>query len=121
MTLLLLLVVLLVLGGLGTVISYNRFVLQRALIAESWRQVDVELRRRHDLAASGSPPHPETEDRIAAARRFYNANVRAYNSRLARWPSGLIGRTFRFAPADYISENDPAVRGLPSSQQTALP
>jgi len=30
-------------------VSYNRFVSQRNLVQESWRQIDVELKRRHDL------------------------------------------------------------------------
>jgi LemA protein len=34
---------------LAGVVSHNRFVRQRNLVEESWRQVDVELRRRHDL------------------------------------------------------------------------
>ena len=35
--------------ALATIASYNRFVRQRNLVQESWRQVDVELTRRHDL------------------------------------------------------------------------
>ena len=42
----LVLVVLLLLWG---VTSYNKFVGQRNVVQESWRQVDVELTRRHDL------------------------------------------------------------------------
>src|SRR6476646_9800263 len=38
-----------VLTALAVVASYNRFVRQRNLVQESWRQVDVELNRRHDL------------------------------------------------------------------------
>lgn len=34
----------------------------------------------------------ETEDRIAAARRFYNGNVRALEVRLDSFPSSLVGR-----------------------------
>src|SRR4051812_12550486 len=34
---------------LATIVSYNRFVRQRNLVQESWRQIDVELNRRHDL------------------------------------------------------------------------
>jgi LemA protein len=34
---------------LAFIASYNRFVRQRNLVQESWRQVDVELKRRHDL------------------------------------------------------------------------
>jgi LemA protein len=38
-----------VLLAIYVVIAYNRFVSQRNLVQESWRQVDVELKRRHDL------------------------------------------------------------------------
>jgi LemA protein len=34
---------------IAPIVSYNRFVRQRNLVAESWRQIDVELQRRHDL------------------------------------------------------------------------
>src|SRR5256885_1164873 len=34
---------------LATIVSYNRFGRQRNLVQESWRQIDVELTRRHDL------------------------------------------------------------------------
>src|SRR3954468_6456289 len=40
---------LIVLLLLAFIASYNRFVRQRNLVQESWRQIDVELRRRHDL------------------------------------------------------------------------
>ena len=33
----------------GVIASYNRFHKQRNVIQESWRQIDVELRRRYDL------------------------------------------------------------------------
>src|SRR5438067_13879279 len=42
-------VAIVVLLALAVVASYNRFVRQRNLVQESWRQVDVELNRRHDL------------------------------------------------------------------------
>src|SRR5512132_2097017 len=35
--------------AIATVVSYNRFVQQRNVVQESWRQIDVELTRRHDL------------------------------------------------------------------------
>jgi len=35
--------------AVAVVVSYNRFIRQRNLVQESWRQVDVELKRRHDL------------------------------------------------------------------------
>ena len=41
---------------LAVIVSYNRFVRQRNLVQESWRQVDVELRRRYDLIPTSSRP-----------------------------------------------------------------
>jgi LemA protein len=50
-----------------------------------------------------------TEDRIQAARRYYNANVRDYNRRLQAFPSMLVASMFGFKPAEYF-EIDEAVR-----------
>jgi LemA protein len=48
-----------------------------------------------------------TEDRIAAARRFYNGNVRAYNTRVGTFPSNLVGATFRFRARDFFELDVP--------------
>jgi len=171
-----------VLVGVALVVSYNRFVSQRNLVAESWRQIDVELHRRHDLipnlvetvkgyashergvfeavtqaraaaASPGSTPaaqaqqegilgqalgrlfavaeaYPdlkastnflelqrqltETEDRIAAGRRFYNANVRALNTRVESFPSNIVASTFTFKQAEYFAVEDVAIRSAPA-------
>ncbi|MEA2499105.1 MAG: LemA protein, partial [Actinomycetota bacterium] len=50
-----------------------------------------------------------TEDRIQAARRFYNANVRDYNRRVQSFPSGVVAWALRFEDAPYFTI-DPAVR-----------
>ena len=50
-----------------------------------------------------------TEDRIQAARRFYNANVRDYNRRVQSFPSGLVAWALGFRDARYFTI-DPAVR-----------
>jgi len=55
----------------------------------------------------------ETEDRIAAGRRYYNANVRAYNTRLESFPSSFIGNWGRFTPADYFELDDTATERQP--------
>jgi LemA protein len=136
----------------------NRFAALTNLVSESWRQIDVELQRRHDLIpnlvqvvsayanheqalfasvvaarnqalAAGHTPaalsgpeasidagvgrvlavaeaYPqlrssthflqlqhvlvETEDRIAAERRFYNGNVRALNTLLDSFPASAV-------------------------------
>jgi LemA protein len=158
--------------------SYNRFVRQRNLVEESWKQVDVELRRRYDLIpnlvetvkayaaherqvleaviqARNAAQQPatsrtaqgedetqltrslrgllavaeaypqlkadqhflqlqsqlaETEDRIAAGRRFYNGNVRAYNTRIDAFPSSMIAGVFNFEKADYFEVEEAAAR-----------
>jgi len=56
----------------------------------------------------------ETEDRIAAGRRFYNANVRVYNTRIEAVPSNVVANLFHFEKATYFEVNDPSVRQAPS-------
>jgi LemA protein len=56
----------------------------------------------------------QTEDRIAAGRRFYNANVRVYNTKVDSVPSNLIANMFKFQKATYFEVNDPSVRQAPS-------
>ncbi len=56
----------------------------------------------------------ETEDRIAAGRRFYNANVRVYNTKVDSVPTNLIANLFKFEKATYFEVNDPTVRQAPN-------
>ena len=42
-------VAIIVIGVVAFISMYNRFARQRNTVEESWRQVDVELQRRHDL------------------------------------------------------------------------
>jgi LemA protein len=51
-----------------------------------------------------------TEDRIAAGRRFYNGNVRAYNTRIQTVPSNIVASMFTFTPAEYFEIEDPEAR-----------
>lgn len=163
------------------VAQYNGFVRLRNLVQESWRQIDVELHRRHDLipnlmetvkgyaahergvfeqvaaarsAAAGpvfgpadqaakenqltqalgrlfavAEAYPQlrasenfaqlqgeltnTEDRIAAGRRFYNANVRTLNTKVETFPPNLVAKMFGFQRAEYFEVDNPAVRNAP--------
>jgi LemA protein len=52
----------------------------------------------------------ETEDRIQAARRFYNANVRDLNTRTEVFPSNLIASAFAFRPEEYFEVEATRVR-----------
>ncbi len=156
--------------GFWAVGLYNGLVKQRNLVQESWRQIDVELKRRHDLipnlvetvkgyaqhesgtleavirargaAMSGgqspaqaaqsegmltqalgrliavSESYPElkananfqalqneltsTEDRIASARRYYNANVRELNTKVESFPTNMVASRFGIKQAEYF-------------------
>lgn len=174
-------VVVAVVIGLWMLVTYNGFVRLRNLVQEAWKQVDVELQRRHDLipnlietasaaaqfergtlqsvtearnaahaAAAGNAgvaaqsqaeqqlsgalgrffavaeSYPQlqsiqnfvslqqelanTEDRIAAGRRFYNGNVRALNTMVQSVPSNIVAKQFGFTQADYFELEDPAAR-----------
>ena len=178
------LAVLIVIVIIWAIAQYNALVRLRNLVQESWRQIDVELQRRHDLipnlvetvkgyasheratleevtqartiaAAPGSTPgeqaaqenvltqalgrlfavaeaYPDlkanqnflqlqteltnTEDRLAAGRRFYNANVRAFNTKIEVFPTSIIAGIFHFERAEYFETQDPAARQAPNVQ-----
>jgi LemA protein len=55
----------------------------------------------------------ELEDQIQAARRIYNANVNAYNTRIQLFPNSVIaGRSF--TARDLFQLDSPAERGVPA-------
>lgn len=54
-----------------------------------------------------------TEDRIAASRRFYNGNVRAYNTRVSTFPSNIVAGMFGFEPRDFFELRDIGARTAP--------
>lgn len=53
-----------------------------------------------------------TEDRIQAARRFYNGNVRDYRNKCEAFPSNWVASIFGFLPEEFLSA-DPGVRTVP--------
>ena len=163
------------------VVIYNGLIKQRNLVQEAWRQIDVELKRRHDLipnlletvkgyaahergtlegvmearsaAMSGgqSPAaaaqnegmlsqalgrlfavaeaYPDlkanvnflalqqelssTEDRIAAGRRYYNANVRELNTKVESVPSNIVAGLAKIGREEYF-EVEGGQREVPS-------
>jgi len=54
-----------------------------------------------------------TEDRIQAARRFYNANVRDINTRVEVFPSNTIARMFAFQPEEFFEVESAGIRAAP--------
>lgn len=54
----------------------------------------------------------DTENKIEAARRFYNANVRDLNIRIKSFPSNLVATSFKFEPKELFE--------VEASQQEAV-
>jgi LemA protein len=52
----------------------------------------------------------DTEDKIQAARRFYNTNVRDLNIATDSFPSNLVAKTFNFAKMEFFGLDDEAAR-----------
>ena len=52
----------------------------------------------------------DTEDKIAAARRYYNATVLAYNTKQQTIPTSLIAGAFGHSPASFYRVEDDADR-----------
>ncbi|OGH38378.1 MAG: hypothetical protein A2905_00895 [Candidatus Levybacteria bacterium RIFCSPLOWO2_01_FULL_36_10] len=48
----------------------------------------------------------DTENKIAYSRQFYNTNVRDYNTTLANFPSGPIGRMFGFKDEEFFEAEE---------------
>ena len=55
----------------------------------------------------------DTEDRIAAARRFYSANVRDYNTRREAVPSNVIASLFSFREMKFWEVDEASHRQAP--------
>jgi LemA protein len=171
MTLVIIVIVVLLVAVIAwAVVTYNGLIRLRNLVQEAWRQIDVELTRRHDLIgnlvetvkgyaahergtledvvkarsaamAPGQSPgqqsesenmlsqalgrllaiveaYPDlkanqnflalqteltaTEDRIASARRYYNATVRDLNTKVETVPSNIIAGVFNIDRAEYF-------------------
>jgi LemA protein len=89
---------------------------ERALVGEL-RALFAVVERYPDLKASEhfvalQRELVDTEDRIQVARRVYNANVRALNTRVESFPSALVARWFGFGRHAYF-EVDPVVTAPP--------
>ena len=168
---------------LWLVFTYNGLVTARNRTQEAWSEIDVELKRRHDLipnlvntvqgyvghergtleavtnaraaavaaGATGDPAkigqaenmlsqslrslfavsenYPElkaitaftnlqetltaTEDKIEFSRRFYNGNVRDFNTSLQRFPTNLLARSLGFQAFAFFAAAD-SERGAPT-------
>ena len=84
--------------------------LQKLLaVVENYPQLKADqnfLELQHELV--------NTEDRIQAARRFFNGNVRDYRNKCETFPSNIIAGTFGFESHDYFNVS-PSVREVPDA------
>ncbi len=55
----------------------------------------------------------DTEDKIQAARRFYNANVRDLNTKIEIFPANIIASMFNFKKIEFFELTEPAQREVP--------
>lgn len=55
-----------------------------------------------------------TEDRIQAARRFFNGNIRDYNNLVDTFPSNIIASMFQFEHKQYFEIEEAVARALVS-------
>lgn len=55
-----------------------------------------------------------TEDRIAAARRFFNANVRDFNLLLESFPSSVVGSWMGLKPEEFFEIESLHLRSAPA-------
>lgn len=55
----------------------------------------------------------DTENKIQAARRFYNANVRDLNSTIESFPSNLIAGMFRFQKMEFFEIEEAGEKEAP--------
>ncbi len=90
---------------------------ERELVG-AMRQLFAVVERYPDLKADGHYLQLQrelinTEDRIQAARRFFNGNVRDYRNKRESFPSNLVAGLFNFPPAEFF-EVESSVREAPA-------
>jgi LemA protein len=56
----------------------------------------------------------QIEDAIQNARRYYNAVVRDYNTKVQSFPSNVVAGMFHFEPRQFFNLDSPADREVPA-------
>lgn len=81
-------------------------------VAENYPQLKANenfLRLQSDLT--------DTEDKIQASRRFYNGNVRDFNTKLQVFPTNLIANMFGFTAKTFFDIDEKGPEGQPVNVQ----
>ncbi len=105
---------------------YNGLIAMRQRVGQAGSDIDVQLKQRHDLvpnplrqlfALSEAYPNlkantnfqelqaelTDLENKIAAARRFFNNAVQEYNTGIQQFPAALFASAFGFTPHEYFA------------------
>lgn len=173
-------VVVIVVAAGYALMAYNSLVRQRNQVKEAWSDIDVQLKRRHNLipnlvetvkgyagherqtfdsvtkaraqALGATTPEEhakaenmltdtlkslfavsenypdlkantnflelqrelsDTENKIQAARRFYNGVVRDYNTAIQSVPTNIVANLFKFSKEAFFELDDEAARSVP--------
>ena len=59
----------------------------------------------------------DTEDKIQAARRFYNGNVKEFNTKIQQFPGNLFASMFGFIKRDFFDIDEKGPEGQPVKVQ----
>lgn len=59
----------------------------------------------------------DTEDKIQASRRFYNGNVRDYNTKIQQFPGNIFASMFGFAKREFFDIDEKGPEGQPVKVQ----
>jgi len=85
------------------------------MITEALKSVFAVAENYPDLKASQNflqlqDELSDTENKIQAARRFYNSNVMDYNTKIQSVPSNVIAGMFKFTAREFFELSEPAAR-----------
>ncbi len=88
------------------------------LLQKALGQLMVRLEAYPDLKASSNflelqGELANTENRIQAALRFYNGNVRANNNKMEQFPSNIVASMFTFSRREFFELEIPEAREAP--------
>lgn len=92
---------------------------ENALVGQM-RQMFAVVERYPDLKASGNflalqQELVDTEDRIQRARRFYNANIRDFNTRIESVPTNIVAGWLKFTKREWFEVDDVMQRQAPAA------
>ena len=88
------------------------------MLADTLKSLFAVVENYPNLKASDNFKHlqeelTDTEDKVQAARRFYNNNVKALNIKIESFPSNMVARSFGFKKMELFELVEAAEREAP--------